>query len=69
MVFLFYSDLKQIRNFVAKRREMSKIRAFLVSFLTQQMRFDSDFTQTSGHKNADWSLCSGPKTAYKIKLS
>ena len=28
MVFLFYSDLKQIRTFVAKRREMSKIRAF-----------------------------------------
>ena len=31
MVFLFYSDLKQIRTFVAKRREMLKIRAFLVS--------------------------------------
>ena len=28
MVFLFYSDLKRIRTFVAKRREMLKIRAF-----------------------------------------
>ena len=39
MVFLFYSDLKRIRTFVAKRREMLKIRAFWYLFW---LRFDSD---------------------------
>ena len=39
LVFLFYSDLKRIRTFVAKRRKMSKIRAFWYLFL---LRFDSD---------------------------
>ena len=32
MVFLFYSDLKQIRTFVAKRREMSNTRFFGIFF-------------------------------------
>ena len=56
MVFLFYSDLKQIRTFVANRREMLKIRAFLVSFLTQNKCDLTQTTQTSGHKNGEWSL-------------
>ena len=50
LLFGFYSntsDLKRIRTFVAKRREMLKIRAFWYLFL---LRFDSDFTQTSGQK-------------------
>ena len=58
-------DLEGIRTFVAKW-DMSRIRAFWNCFdsdLTQslslrQMRFDSDFTQTSGQKNGDWSLWS-----------
>ena len=69
LVFLFYSDLKRIRTFVAKRREMSNTR-FLVSFLTQiwlrQMRFDSDFTQTSDQRNGEWSLCSPAIASSKL---
>ena len=57
---LSYSDFKQTRAFVAKR-DMSQIRAFSDFFFTQiwlrQLRFDSDFTQTSVPKNDDWSLC------------
>ena len=44
MVFLFYSDLKRIRTFVAKCR---KYALFGIVF---------DFTQTSGQKNGEWSL-------------
>ena len=55
MVFLFYSDLKRIRTFVAKR-DMSGIRTFWYFFLLRQMQFDSDFTQTSGPKNGEYAI-------------
>ena len=69
-------DLEGIRTFVAKW-DMSRIRAFWNCFdsdLTQslslrQMRFDSDFTQTSGQKNGDWSLWSSVAVRLSSVLS
>ena len=38
-------------------RKYALFRIFLTQIWLRQLRFDSDFTQTSVPKNGDWSLC------------